>query len=383
MMQTEFKYSFDDFIKNPEKYSSGEFIQDNENIISELGKIKLSACQCNKEAVMFDDPRLQTLYDSSPGFPTVQCILDNPDNIYIIAGGMRMVGARYPDYIITAKDILYLKKVMDHYGIMKIPMRTLNDCIEKCIVLVQIKLKTNLFHNAKTPNVFSMVTDSFRNLCMGIRKYDEYKGKFLPTNISMLMFYTGDCREHCLLLLYVMRIYLHYNDTENTHRVVPVYTAIGCKEQGRFIKIVDHTFPIMVNKRTHSMIVLDAWAHKTPVHQNPIADVVTYKNISVHKIDGGIYYSTPGAYVNKRGKAFFVPVKWFKTIKCEYANDNYLKNKVFLYGIPFEFPSIKWVFDTNFNNLIVTNLYNANLCKPKMTMKTKIPKSKKNKTKRH
>lgn len=374
-MQTEFKYSFVDFIKNPEKYSSNSFIEDNENVLSELGKIKLSVCQCNKDAVTFNDQHLQTLYDSSPGFPTVQCILDNPDNIYIITGGMRMVGARYPDYIINAKDIQYLKKVMDHYGIMKIPIRNLNDCIEKCIELVQLKLKSNLFYNTKTTSkhVFRMVTDSFRNLCMGIMNYDEHKGKFLPTNISMLMFYTGDCREHCLLLLYVMRVYLHYNDTENTYLVVPVYTAVGCKEQGRFVEILEHTFPIMVNKRTQSMIVLDAWAHETSVLQNPIADIVTYKQISVHKIDGGIYYSTSGAWVKKKGQAFFVPIKWFKTVKCEYTTDIYLKNKAFLYGIPFEFPNVKWVFDTNFNNLIVTNLYNANLCKPKMTMKTKHP----------
>ena len=355
------------------------------SIVSELEKVSVSTCHCNEDAIAFNDTWLQKLYDSSPIFPNVKCILDNPNNSYIIKGGMRLVGARYPDYIINAKDIMFLHKIMEHYGIMKIPILDINKCIEKCVELVQLKLKTNLFNNVKTSKweVFNMMTNSFRNLCMGIRNYDEYKGKFVPTNLSMLMFYTGDCREHSLLLLYIMRIYLHYNDPEKMYSVVPVYTEFGYNKNGRFVKEMEHTFPILVNKNTQSVIVIDALEHKTPVHQNPKVDIVSYKNISVNKIGGKMYYSSGSYNDHKMGQAFFVPMKWFKTIKCEYTTDDTFKNKTFLYGIPFETPRLKWVFDMTFNKTIVKNLYNSNLCKPKLNMKTiKKDVKKRNKTKR-
>ena len=137
------KYNFVNFVKNPENYSNEKFISNNKKIINQLNKIKLKKCNFKKDNLVFKKKTYQKLYDNSPGLPSVETILNNPKKYYIIIGGIKTVGARYPDYIINKNDILYLKKVMEKYGIFKIPISNIKKVSEKCILLVQEKLKTN------------------------------------------------------------------------------------------------------------------------------------------------------------------------------------------------------------------------------------------------
>lgn len=112
---------------------------------------------------------------------------------------------------------------------MDIPISNIKLVIEKCIELVQEKLKTFLFNDIKKTRwiQFDEILNSFRNMCMNIETYEKFKNKFVPTNLSMLLYFTGDCREHRLLLLYLMRIYLYYNDTNDKYLVESIYTNGG------------------------------------------------------------------------------------------------------------------------------------------------------------
>ena len=180
---------FINFIENPEKYASRKFVDNNKKELDRLNNIKLNNCEFKKEELKFENESYQKLYDNSPGLPTIKTILDNPKKYYIIMGGMRSVGARYPDYIVNKKDILYLVKVLEEYGILDIPISNIKLVIEKCIELVQEKLKTFLFNDIKKSRwiQFDEILNSFRNMYMNIETYEKYKNKFVPTNLSMLL----------------------------------------------------------------------------------------------------------------------------------------------------------------------------------------------------
>ena len=378
-------YNFINFIKNPEKYASKKFVDDNKKEIDKLNNIKLKKCKFKKENLKFENESSQKLYDNSPGLPTIKTILDNPKKYYIIMGGIRTVGARYPDYIINKTDILYLIKVLEKYGIMDIPISNIKLVIEKCIELVQEKLKTFLFNDIKKSRwiQFDEILNSFRNMCMNIETYVKYKNKFVPANLSMLLYFTGDCREHSLLLLYLMRIYLYYNDTNDTYLVEPIYTNGGHGElvNKKMIFVNDyyeHTFPILINKTTQAIIVIDALGHATKIVKHPQKEWMSYKNIISVKIKNQFYYIN-GFNKKTQNPFLYNLIDWWSKTPCQYTNNKHFNNKVFLYGIPFKPINIKYVFDKPFNNLITKRLFNSEMCSPKFntlklhkTMKKKI-----------
>jgi len=363
--------NFINFIKNPEKYSSTTFLDNNKKEIDKLNKIKFKKCAFKKEKIKFENKSYQKLYDNSPGLPTIKTIFDNPKKYYIIMGGIRMIGARYPDYIINKKDILYLKKVLEEYGIMDIPISNIKLVIEKCIELVQEKLRTFLFNDGKARWMhFVLMTNSFRNMCMNIETYEKYKNKFVPTSLSMLLYFTGDCREHRLLLLYLMRIYLYYNDINNTYLCESVYTIGGHGELvNKKMKLVshnyEHTFAILIDKTTQDIIVIDAMEHPTKIVKNPEFDTTLYKNIKVISdsvFASGYFRKDVDEYKCKGKPYLFKLVDWWSKTPCKYTDDKHFNNKMFLYGISFKPINIKYVFDKSFNNLITKRLFNSELC---------------------
>ena len=388
--------NFINFIKNPEKYASRKFFDNNKKEIAKLNNIKFKKCEFKKEKLKFENESYQKLYDNSPGLPTIKTILDNPKKYYIIMGGMRTVGARYPDYIINKKDILYLIKVLEEYGILDIPISNIKLVIEKCIELVQEKLKTFLFNDIKKSRwiQFDEILNSFRNMCMNIETYEKYKNKFVPTSLSMLLYFTGDCREHRLLLLYLMRIYLYYNDINDKYLVEPIYTNGGHGELvNKKMTFVDHnyehTFLILIDKTTQDIIAIDAQNHVTKIVKNPAREQMSYKNIESIKIKNKIYYIC-GYYRDTKKPNLVELVDWWSNTPCQYTDNKIFNNKVYLYGIPFKPINIKYVFDKPFNNLITKRLFNSKMCSPKFntlklhkTMKKKkISRRKKSTTKK-
>ena len=379
-------FNFGTFITKTHKYSSDKFINHNKKVLKILNKIKFTKCSFKKEKMIFKNKDYQKLYDSSPGLPTIQTILNNPKKNYIILGGIRSAGARYPDIIINKKDILYLKKVMEYYGIIQMPMVNINDVIEKCIVLVQEKMNTDLINNRKTKREQSslfldFMLNSFRNMCLNVKNYKQLKGDFIGTNLSMLLFFPGDCRELSIFLLYLVRIYLHYNDSNNTYLVMPIYTSFGYKTN-KFVKEMEHAFPILINKKTQDIITIDALEHQTKALKNPKVEIMDWKQISIVKIGSKKYYSS-GYYLWPRtwGACYFFPLKWYKKVPCEYTDSKYFKNTIYAYGIPFRRPDINLVFNKKFNETIINNLYNSKFCRPKLTIR-KTRRKRKRKTRR-
>lgn len=361
--------NFIKFIKYPDQYFSNDFLINNKKVINNLNKIKLKKCSFKKDKLEFKNESYQKLYDSSPGFPKIKNILNNPDKNYIIMGGIRTVGARYPDYIINKNDILYLKDVMDRYGIMKIPISNIKKVIEKCIELIQEKLKTYLFNDIEKSRwlLFDKITNNFRNTCLNSNSYSKLKKNFICTNLSFLLYFIGDCRECSLLLLYFIRIYLYYNDTNKTYLVTPIYTSFGYFDT-KFINEMEHTFPLLINKNTKEIFVIDALEHITKICPNPKVEAMTWNKISIIND----YYTGGGKYLSNNKTAVFKPVEWYKKTPCKFTSNNYFHKKLFLYGIPFKPINISYVFNRSFNNLIVKRLFNSELCSPKLkTLKLK------------
>ena len=55
--------------------------------------------------IIFESQKSQKLYDSLPYFVDIESIIKNSNLSYIVPGGIRFAGARYPDYMINKKDI--------------------------------------------------------------------------------------------------------------------------------------------------------------------------------------------------------------------------------------------------------------------------------------
>jgi len=359
--------NFVNFVKYPEKHANITFLNNNEKMIEFLNKIKIKKCLQKKEKITFKNKGSQRLYDSAPALPTIKTILNNPNKNYIIEGGIR-VSARYPDYIVNKRDIIYLKKVLIKYGILKIPISNIKLVIEKCIRLVQEKLKTNLFNNIENTRwiLFDTIMNNFRNMCLNVNAYSKYKNKLIPTNLSMLLYFTGDCREHRILLLYLMRIYMYYNDKNNTYLVESIYISGGesklVNNKNIFVNgYYEHTFPILVNKTTQDIIALDALCHKTEIVPKPRRELMTYENIKSIKTKNDFYYIN-GYHTNNKLPFLFILVDWWTKTPCHYIENKILKNNVYLYGMKFKPINIKYVFYKKFNNLIIKRLYGGQFC---------------------
>ena len=373
-------YNFNNFMENTENFSKSDFIDNNKKMHDQLNTIDLKSCKFKKPKISFKNNAFKKIYNHTPVLPTIESLYENPSRNYIIQGGMRTVGARYPDYIVNKEEMTYLKTIMEKCNIMDIPISNINDVVIACIQLVQDKLKTKLFLNVndKKWSIFDTMTNSFRNLCLDIFSYSEYKNKFTPTNLSMLLFFTGDCREHCFLLLYLLRIYLHYNDTQNRYLVMPIYTSVGVNNSNDIKQnyqnlYYEHTFPVLIDTQTKKIFAIDALLHK-------LGDVFPSRENNLFKpivgLDNNFYKS--GLYIHGEHKGkdmLFSLVDWFSDTPCQYTDNKLMKNKVFLYGIPFKRPNIKYVFDDKFNYLITHNLINSKLCrstiKPFTSKKTK------------
>lgn len=255
--------------------------------------------------------------------------------------------------------------VLKELNILQIPIDKFDKVITKCIELVQIKLKTNLFNNINDSkwSVFDMMVSGFSNLCLNISNFYNKKGLFMPTNISMLLFLFGDCREHALLLIYLLNIYL-YENKDKTYLIVPIYTSGGVNIDNKFFDLkYEHTFPIVINLKTKNIFSIDALYHKTKIVKFPDVENMNKK---IKLFDKDIFIS--GKYLNNKykNKDYLIKlINWFSEIKCEYSNNKLLNENFFVYGINFELPDIKYVFDKCFNDNIVNNLLNSKLCRNK------------------
>lgn len=220
-------YNFINFILNPKSYSTDKFFKKEKEIIDYIQNIKKYIINKKNPPLKFKSKRKQNHYDSLPYFVDIQTILDNPEKTYIVPGGIRNAGSRYPDFLINEKDIKLMIYIMRKLGILEIlDWKKANI---KILEMIQYSLNTNEFNNIKNSRwaIFDHESDSFRDLCMNINSYNTYKGKFIPTNISMLLFLFGDCREHNILLLYLTRIYFYVNKLDDKFFVTSDYGILG------------------------------------------------------------------------------------------------------------------------------------------------------------
>lgn len=354
-------YNFKNFIQKPERYSSIIFFEKEEQTINHFQKLVRYSVDEKNPHLSFESKRKQIFYDKLPYFVDIQTILDNPDITYIVPGGIRQAGSRYPDFCINAKDINLLKYILQKTGIFEI--YDWKEANIKIIELIQYSLNTDSFNNIKKSrwSIFDHESDSFRDLCMNTGSYRSYKGKIIPTNISMLLFLFGDCREHNILLLYLTRIYFYYNKMDDIYFVTSIYTSLGVNIGKKNIRFKDtgyeHTFPVVLDKQNQKFISIDALLGRTKLLKYP-SDQINLQELIFHKKYIECGYSYTKQY--KDQKILFENIySWFTKQKMEYieSTDN------FVYGIRFMRVNKDLWFDKKFHQKIKYNLLNSRLCR--------------------
>lgn len=310
--------------------------------------------------IKFSTKDKQKLYDSLPYFVDIDIILKNSDTSYVVPGGIRNAGARYPDFLINKRDILLLTYILQKKGILDI--KDWKKACYEIVKIIQFSLQTDKINNIKTGRwaIFDYENDSFRDLCMNINNYRSYKGKFIPTSLSMILFLFGDCREHNILLLYFMRIYFYYNNEEDRYFVNSLYTTLGVDSGNKRLHYknlnYEHTFPIVIDKKTEKFFCIDALLAKTdsvkyPSRQMNLQELIIHKNF----FEGG--YNLLKQYKNR--KVLFKLVDWFSKQKMEKIK---IKTTI-LYAIEFKKIDNDLWFDKKFLEKIHKSIFNSTLCR--------------------
>jgi len=357
--------SFKKFIETPKNFSDAKFFAREKIDIDKLQKIQRTVIDERNPDIKFNKKNKKDFYEKLPYFVDVETIIEFPKTTYVVPGGIRAAGARYPDFFINKYDIDFMTYILDKSGILDIEIKNWKRASTEIVKLIQHRLNTNDFNNTKDSRwiIFDYESDSFRDLCMNISSFSTYKDKLIPTNISMLLFLYGDCREHNILLLYFMRIYLHHTDTDDRFFVTPTYVTGGINSANIYTKFkdlkYDHTFPILIDKKNSSIYSLDALHDKTKIVTHPSRQIHnTELKIHAKCYESGFYYTKP--YTNK---AFlFQLVGWFSGQKMEHMNLNN-NNHVYVYGIKFKKIDFDLFFDEKFHDKVRSDLLNSKLCR--------------------
>ena len=356
-------YDFEDFIDHPKKFSKPRFFLKEKKYIDELQKQKITVVEGHNPDIEGFSKKKQQFYDKLPYFVDIDTITKNKNVTYIVTGGIRATGARHPDFFVNNTDVGFMTYILQKKKILDIPLKNWKQACKKIIEIIQYSLNTNEFMNIKNSRwaIFDAQANSFRDLCMNTSSYDTYKGKLIPTNISMLLFLFGDCREHNILLLYLMRIYFHHNDRGNNYFVTSVYASLGVDsgiKRMHFKKLnYEHTFPIVINRQTKKIVSIDALLDKTKIVKYP-ARQISFTDLIIHKN----YYESGYCYLKqyKNKKVLFTLVDWFTYQKMEEIENTFN----YVYGIKFKLLDPSLWFNKSFHEKIKKQLLNSRLCRP-------------------
>lgn len=355
-------YDFKQFILHPKKFSSQEFFIKEKKDIDDIQKKKLVTVNTKNPEITFSTKGKQKLYDKLPYFVDIETILKNKKRSYIVPGGIRAAGARYPDFFINSRDVKFMSDILEKSGVLSIPIKNWKKACTKIVEIIQYSLNTKEFNDIKDSRwvIFDYESDSFRDLCMNTNSYNSYKNKLIPTSISMLLFLFGDCREHNILLLYFMRIYFHHNDKEDRYFVTSLYSKGGFNsgvKRFHFKSInFEHIFSVVIDKKEEEIISVDALESKTKILKLPPRQINNTELI-IHKnyYESGFYYLKE--YKDK--KYLFKLVDWFSNQKMEYINDT----SNYVYGIKFKKLDFSLWFDKKFHEKIKTDFLDSRLCR--------------------
>ena len=120
--------------------------------------------------------------------------------------------------------------------------------------------------------------------------------------------------------------YRYLNDSQEIilikTKLVEEISRILTIEVNKKMKFVDHnyehTFPLLIDKTTQDIIVIDALNHVTKIVKNPAREQMSYKKVESIKIKNRVYYIC-GYYRNTKKINLVELVDWWSKTPCQYT----------------------------------------------------------------
>jgi len=194
----------------------------------------------------------------------------NGDKTYYIGGGIRF-GGRTPDVIINYHDIDVGNKYLNMMDINRNNHDlSMEQIINKIIQFVRINFMSDrILHFSESGHVsvqtwydtIDKTTDCFLKKLLDCKEktecYNKKKGKFTLTNISMLPYFIGDCREHAILSSFLLGLYVSKFKQNNIVGIM--YTTAYLMDEGKkhIQYLEDHVFCVYITNNNNEIHIID------------------------------------------------------------------------------------------------------------------------------
>lgn len=202
---------------------------------------------------------------------------------YYISGGIRF-GGRVPDVIINYHDIRigieYLKKMDIDIDKHRISME---EIINKIIKFVRINfMSERILHFQESGYVDAKTwydTVDATSVCFIKRLlnckdeaecYKEKVGKFTLTNVSMLPYFVGDCREHAILSSFLLGLYVSKFKPNNIVGIMYTSSYVMDEVKKHIKYLEDHVFCVYITNDNTEVHIIDPLYSKFNTSYNKI-----------------------------------------------------------------------------------------------------------------
>ena len=320
------------------------------------------------------DTKTDNLYILLNMYPMPTNIELQSEKIYYIGGGIKF-GGRYPDIIINKNDIEFGNKYITEASLS--PCNSMNQNITKIINYIHKLYFTDQILKYKSDgtvdsdlwktNIDDTTLCFMKNIldCVDAESCNKKKlRKLTYTNISMLPYFIGDCREHAFITAFILNSFIQQYKKYN--KVGILYTkAYSIDETTNMISYLeDHVFCIYCTNEMSEIYIIDPlyskkqcveqltqilYDHVKPSFIDPYS-IKKFKFIDTDIdrikdfINAKMYLHCGNIYVNNSivKKIYNIPL--YYNGRLETINDIYLDDKMYFYGKKFDKPNnlSKW-----------------------------------------
>jgi hypothetical protein len=169
---------------------------------------------------------------------------------YVIKTGNVNRGGRVPDFLVTGYDIDFYKGLVSNIVKQKdfqkndsfSSLDKISEFLRHTIPIINTMFNTNVM-NTDWNNFDKWVAD-YKQKCFSSNKYCE--GSECYTNISVVPYFIGDCREHEIALHFMLKMYLSVSNV-NDVEIRSLYATYRYPTSKGDIPDYEHTHPVLIH----------------------------------------------------------------------------------------------------------------------------------------
>jgi hypothetical protein len=183
----------------------------------------------------------------------------NIDEAYLIKTGNVSYGGRVPDFLVTKADLefyanLVTKIITEGEKYDGGPLEKVSKFLQDAVPLIHAMFNT-VQMNEKWSE-FDRWVREYKEKCYGDKiKYCESDPCF--TNLSVVPFFLGDCREHEVVLHFMLKFFLRQTSTDDV-QVRSLYAKYRYPSSQGDIPDYDHTHPVLIfDNKVYNVDALD------------------------------------------------------------------------------------------------------------------------------